>query len=135
VRIILRFFDKRETSLTSCGAIACKLAVAVSGHVHNQCVRACVCVFVFCIQNDASKLLLAIMESRHDSENAERILYNIQLKQLVSLPIVNQFNVVGSKITCLQYLIMRKLILLELLATVPKDQFWVLISFCCMLMK
>ena len=26
------------------------------------------------------------MESRHDSENAERILYNIQLKQLVRNP-------------------------------------------------
>jgi len=36
----------------------------------------------FC-QNNASKLLLAIMESRHDSENADRILFNIQFKQLV----------------------------------------------------
>jgi len=38
-----------------------------------------------CLQNNASKLLLAIMESRHDSENAERILFNIQFKQLVCL--------------------------------------------------
>lgn len=36
------------------------------------------------IQNNASKLLLAIMESRHDSENAERILYNMRPKELVS---------------------------------------------------
>ena len=35
------------------------------------------------MQNNASKLLLAIMESRHDSENAERILYNMSPKQLV----------------------------------------------------
>lgn len=35
-------------------------------------------------QNNASKLLLAIMESRHDSENAERILYNMRPKELVS---------------------------------------------------
>lgn len=35
-------------------------------------------------QNNASKLLLAIMESRHDSENAERILSNMRTKQLVS---------------------------------------------------
>jgi len=35
------------------------------------------------VQNNASKLLLAIMESRHDSENADRILFNIQFKQLV----------------------------------------------------
>lgn len=34
-------------------------------------------------QNNASKLLLAIMESRHDSENAERILYNMRPKELV----------------------------------------------------
>lgn len=37
-----------------------------------------------CPQNNASKLLLAIMESRHDSENAERILYNMRPKELVS---------------------------------------------------
>lgn len=34
-------------------------------------------------QNNASKLLLAIMESRHDSETAERILYNMRPKELV----------------------------------------------------
>ncbi|KAG8133330.1 hypothetical protein E2320_011137, partial [Naja naja] len=34
------------------------------------------------IMNNASKLLLAIMESRHDSENAERILYNMRPKEL-----------------------------------------------------
>jgi len=39
--------------------------------------------YITCLQNNASKLLLAIMESRHDSENAERILFNIQFKQLV----------------------------------------------------
>ena len=38
-------------------------------------------------QNNASKLLLAIMESRHDSENAERILYNMSPKQLVSVAV------------------------------------------------
>lgn len=39
----------------------------------------------FLWQNNASKLLLAIMESRHDSENAERILRNINAKQLVAV--------------------------------------------------
>eukprot|EP00069_Balaena_mysticetus_P011346 bmy_07087T0 len=34
--------------------------------------------------NNASKLLLAIMESRHDSENAERILYNMRPKELLA---------------------------------------------------
>lgn len=37
------------------------------------------------LKNNASKLLLAIMESRGDSENAERILYNMNPKQLASL--------------------------------------------------
>ena len=36
------------------------------------------------LKNNASKLLLAIMESRADSENAERILSNMNPKQLVS---------------------------------------------------
>ncbi|CDQ61666.1 unnamed protein product [Oncorhynchus mykiss] len=36
-------------------------------------------------RNNASKLLLAIMESRHDSENAERILYNMRPKELVEV--------------------------------------------------
>lgn len=35
------------------------------------------------LKNNASKLLLAIMESRADSENAERILYNLSPKQLI----------------------------------------------------
>ncbi|KAF7646937.1 hypothetical protein LDENG_00180360, partial [Lucifuga dentata] len=34
------------------------------------------------LKNNASKLLLAIMESRHDNENAERILYNMRPKEL-----------------------------------------------------
>ncbi|XP_078000812.1 inositol 1,4,5-trisphosphate receptor-like isoform X2 [Glandiceps talaboti] len=37
------------------------------------------------LKNNASKLLLAIMESRHDSENAERILFNMSPKQLVDV--------------------------------------------------
>jgi len=37
------------------------------------------------LKNNASKLLLAIMESRRDSENAERILYNMNPKQLVCI--------------------------------------------------
>ncbi|XP_013415241.1 inositol 1,4,5-trisphosphate receptor [Lingula anatina] len=37
------------------------------------------------LKDNASKLLLAIMESRHDSENAERILYNMSPKQLVDV--------------------------------------------------
>lgn len=37
------------------------------------------------VQNNASKLLLAIMESRHDSETAERILYNMRPKELVRM--------------------------------------------------
>lgn len=36
------------------------------------------------LKNNASKLLLAIMESRADSENAERILQSMNIKQLVS---------------------------------------------------
>lgn len=44
-------------------------------------------------QNNASKLLLAIMESRHDSENAERILYNMRPKELVcGLDHVNPYS-------------------------------------------
>jgi hypothetical protein len=39
----------------------------------------------FRIENDASKLLLAVMESRGDSENAERILYNMNPRQLVDV--------------------------------------------------
>lgn len=39
----------------------------------------------FPFQNNASKTLLAIMESRHDTENAERILYNMTPQQLVRL--------------------------------------------------
>uniref|UniRef100_UPI00358E2778 inositol 1,4,5-trisphosphate-gated calcium channel ITPR1-like n=1 Tax=Myxine glutinosa TaxID=7769 RepID=UPI00358E2778 len=37
------------------------------------------------LKNNASKLLLAIMESRHDSENAERILFNMRPKELVDV--------------------------------------------------
>uniref|UniRef100_A0A8C5HEF6 Inositol 1,4,5-trisphosphate receptor n=1 Tax=Gouania willdenowi TaxID=441366 RepID=A0A8C5HEF6_GOUWI len=37
------------------------------------------------LKNNASKLLLAIMESRYDSENAERILYNMRPKELVEV--------------------------------------------------
>ena len=37
------------------------------------------------LKNNASKLLLAVMESRGDSENAERILYNMNPKQLVDV--------------------------------------------------
>ncbi|EHB06122.1 Inositol 1,4,5-trisphosphate receptor type 1 [Heterocephalus glaber] len=43
------------------------------------------CTPVSAGQNNASKLLLAIMESRHDSENAERILYNMRPKELVEV--------------------------------------------------
>lgn len=35
-------------------------------------------------QDNASKLLLALMESRHDSENAERILISLRPQELVS---------------------------------------------------
>ena len=34
------------------------------------------------LKNNASKLLLVVMESRGDSENAERILYNMNPRQL-----------------------------------------------------
>lgn len=37
------------------------------------------------LKNNASKLLLAIMESRGDTENAERILYNMNPKQLIDV--------------------------------------------------
>ncbi|XP_043943593.1 inositol 1,4,5-trisphosphate receptor type 2 isoform X2 [Protopterus annectens] len=37
------------------------------------------------LKNNASKLLLAIMESRQDSENAERILYNMRPNELVDV--------------------------------------------------
>ncbi|MGH0141198.1 UNVERIFIED_CONTAM: hypothetical protein FKN15_010726 [Acipenser sinensis] len=36
-------------------------------------------------QDNASKLLLALMESRHDSENAERILFNLRPQELVDV--------------------------------------------------
>lgn len=49
---------------------------------NNLAVRHCL-LLLFFSQNNASKLLLAIMESRHDSENAERILYNMRPKELV----------------------------------------------------
>lgn len=39
----------------------------------------------FLFQNNASKLLLAIMESRHDSENAEKILYKMRPTELVGV--------------------------------------------------
>ena len=42
-------------------------------------------------QNNASKCLLAIMESRHDSENAERILYNMNPKQLVYITLFSSW--------------------------------------------
>ncbi|XP_010781874.1 inositol 1,4,5-trisphosphate receptor type 3-like, partial [Notothenia coriiceps] len=35
------------------------------------------------LKDNASKLLLALMESRHDSENAERILFNLRPRELV----------------------------------------------------
>ena len=38
---------------------------------------------VLALKNNASKLLLAIMESRADSGNAERIMYNMNAKQLI----------------------------------------------------
>lgn len=38
---------------------------------------------VLSLKNNASKLLLAIMESRGDSGNAERIMYNMSAKQLI----------------------------------------------------
>jgi len=37
------------------------------------------------LKDNASKLLLAIMESRHDSENAEKILYNMSPHQLIDV--------------------------------------------------
>uniref|UniRef100_A0A8C4QFE0 Inositol 1,4,5-trisphosphate receptor n=1 Tax=Eptatretus burgeri TaxID=7764 RepID=A0A8C4QFE0_EPTBU len=37
------------------------------------------------LKNNASKLLLAIVESRHDSENAERIIFNMRPRELVEL--------------------------------------------------
>ncbi|XP_072241680.1 inositol 1,4,5-trisphosphate-gated calcium channel ITPR2 isoform X2 [Leuresthes tenuis] len=37
------------------------------------------------LKNNASKLLLAIMESRHDSENAEKILYKMRPTELVDV--------------------------------------------------
>ena len=44
-------------------------------------------------QDNASKLLLALMESRHDSENAERILFNLRPRELVrTLYILSIFN-------------------------------------------
>uniref|UniRef100_A0A8C2APQ8 Inositol 1,4,5-trisphosphate receptor n=1 Tax=Cyprinus carpio TaxID=7962 RepID=A0A8C2APQ8_CYPCA len=37
------------------------------------------------LKNNASKLLLAIMESRHDSENAEKILYKMRPNELIDV--------------------------------------------------
>ena len=42
------------------------------------------------LKNNASKLLLAIMESRHDSENADRILYNMSPKHLVCISLLGE---------------------------------------------
>lgn len=44
------------------------------------------------LKNNASKLLLAIMESRGDSENAERILYNMNPKQLVNYSTITIYD-------------------------------------------
>ncbi|GCC26788.1 hypothetical protein chiPu_0005208 [Chiloscyllium punctatum] len=38
---------------------------------------------VLLLKDNASKLLLALMESRHDSENAERILFNLRPQELI----------------------------------------------------
>ena len=54
--------------------------VFISKHCLFESIETCKC-----FQNNASKLLLAIMESRHDSENAERILRNINPTQLVAV--------------------------------------------------
>ncbi|XP_070803557.1 LOW QUALITY PROTEIN: inositol 1,4,5-trisphosphate-gated calcium channel ITPR2 [Pituophis catenifer annectens] len=43
------------------------------------------------LKNNASKLLLAVMESRHDSENAERVLFNMRPKELVDV-MKNAYN-------------------------------------------
>uniref|UniRef100_A0AAR2LSP9 Inositol 1,4,5-trisphosphate receptor n=1 Tax=Pygocentrus nattereri TaxID=42514 RepID=A0AAR2LSP9_PYGNA len=48
------------------------------------------------LKNNASKLLLAIMESRHDNENAERILYNMRPKELVRIYIF-KFKIIGEE--------------------------------------
>ncbi|XP_028304316.1 inositol 1,4,5-trisphosphate receptor type 2 isoform X2 [Gouania willdenowi] len=40
---------------------------------------------VLALKNNASKLLLAIMESRHDSENAEKILFKMRPMELVDV--------------------------------------------------
>ncbi|XP_051964558.1 inositol 1,4,5-trisphosphate receptor type 3-like isoform X4 [Xyrauchen texanus] len=37
------------------------------------------------LKDNASKLLLALMESRHDSENAERILFNLRPRELIEV--------------------------------------------------
>nr|XP_046199728.1 inositol 1,4,5-trisphosphate receptor type 3-like [Oncorhynchus gorbuscha] len=37
------------------------------------------------LKDNASKLLLALMESRHDNENAERILFNLRPRELVKV--------------------------------------------------
>ena len=46
------------------------------------------CCFLLGCQDNASKLLLALMESRHDSENAERILFNLRPRELVRAPLL-----------------------------------------------
>jgi len=52
------------------------------------------------LKNNASKLLLAIMESRADSENAERILFNMSPKQLidVSCNAFHQSEAIGDEV-------------------------------------
>lgn len=60
------------------------LCVHLSGsHLLTDC-----CCFLRGCQDNASKLLLALMESRHDSENAERILFNLRPRELVRAPIL-----------------------------------------------
>lgn len=65
-----------------------------SWHKHRGCTliinKSCSSLFSticdYC-QDNASKLLLALMESRHDSENAERILFNLRPRELVSFAV------------------------------------------------
>lgn len=76
--------QQQHSDLSWWSRVASLLCVHLSGsHLLTDC-----CCFLHGCQDNASKLLLALMESRHDSENAERILFNLRPRELVRAPIL-----------------------------------------------
>lgn len=71
---------------TACRGPCGSITPPVGGHTW---LSDCFFLFPGC-QDNASKLLLALMESRHDNENAERILFNLRPRELVRAEPVQQ---------------------------------------------